>query len=152
MLAEIERGEDGHRRESGHIDRGNARIDYDYDVSTGLDSGASSSRDRSASDRRRTERSTDREAERDPIHVETREVATDELVVIADLPEVTDDDLDVTLDADEPALELRDGEDTVGRIALDQSDVTITDVTLNNQILEIRLARTSESNGSDSDD
>lgn len=153
VLAEIEEEEGGYRRESGHIDRGSTRVDYDYEVSIGLDPNAVSSRDQSASDPFQTERTIDREAEeKEPIHIEAREVTTDEFLVIADLPGVADDDIDVTLDADEPTLELWADEELVGRVVLDQPDVTITDVTLNNQILEIRLTRTIESNEGESDD
>lgn len=148
VLAEIEEDEGGYRQESGRIDRGRSRIDYDYEVSIGLGTGdrTASPRDQPAPDHSRTERTRSQQGDEESIHIETREVTDDERVVIADLPGVTDDELDVTLDADEPALELRADEELIGRIVLDQPDVTITDATLNNQILEIRLTRASESN------
>lgn len=51
VLADIEE-EGGHRHESGRIDRGNARIDYDYDVSIGLGRADGSSYDEEPSSNR----------------------------------------------------------------------------------------------------
>ncbi|EMA04404.1 gas-vesicle operon protein gvpH [Haloferax mediterranei ATCC 33500] len=149
-LAEIE--EDGHRQGHGRIDRGNAQIDYDYEVSFGL--GPRSRRGKPSDEPRveapRTEGTDSQPEGEKSIHIETRETDDGERVVIADLPGVADDELDVTLDADESALELRTDEGIVGRVPLDQPDVEITDVRLRNQVLEIRLTRTNESNGSES--
>ncbi|MFA9517154.1 gas vesicle protein GvpH [Halopenitus sp. H-Gu1] len=153
-LAEIEEDEGGYRQGSGRIDRGSTRIDYSYDVSIGLgpDDRTASPRDQPVSDRSRTEeRTRSQQGDEESIRIETREISNDERVVIADLPGVTDDELDVTLDADDPALELWANEELVERVALDQPDVTITDVALNNQILEIRLTRASESNDGESE-
>lgn len=151
-LADIEE-EDGHRHESGRIDRGNARVDYDYDVSIGLGGADGSSHDEGlSSERSRSEqRSGQRGTTDDSIHVETREGTNgDELVVIADLPGVTDDDVDVALDTDEQELTLQVDDDVVERVVLDRPDVEITEMTLRNQVLEIRLARTSDTDGGES--
>lgn len=151
-LADIEE-EGGHRHESGRIDRGNARIDYDYDVSIGLGRADRSSHDEEpSSDRFRSDqRSGQRGMTEDSIHVETREgTSGDELVVVADLPGVTDDDVDVALDTDEQALTLRVDDDVVERVVLDRPDVAISDMSLRNQVLEIRLARTSDTDGGES--
>jgi len=148
-LADIEK-EGGHRHGSSHIHRGNARIDYDYDVSIGLGGadGSSHDDDRSSERSRSERRSGRRETIDDLIHVETREGTNgDELVVIADLPSVRDDDLDVALDTDEQALTLRVGDEVVEQVVIDRPDMTIEDVTFRNQILEIRLARTSDTDG-----
>ncbi len=146
-LAEIEEEEGGHRRESGRTNRGSTRIDYDYNVSIGLGSeeGTASSRDQLVSDRSQTDGTRSQRGDEDSVHIETRKITNDELVVIADLPGDIDEELDINLDTDKPALELRTNEELVGRVALDHPDVTINDVTLNNQILEIRLNRTSGS-------
>jgi HSP20 family molecular chaperone IbpA len=152
-LAEIEEEEGGHRQESGRINRGSTRIDYDYEISLGLDpvDRTTSPLDQPASDQSHPKQTHSQQGDKESVHIETRKVTNDERVVIADLPGVTDDELDVTLDADEPALELRANEEIVGRVALDQPDVTISDVTLNNQILEIRLTRASESTDGESE-
>lgn len=63
---------------------------------------------------------------------------------------MTDDDVDVALDTDEQALTLRVDDDVVERVVLDRPDVAITDMTLRNQVLEIRLARTSDTDGGES--
>jgi HSP20 family molecular chaperone IbpA len=148
-LAEIEEEEAGHRRGSGQIDRGTSRIDYNYDVSIGLGQRDQSSDTRSSPHRSHSERrSRHQRATEDSAPIETREgTSDDELIVIADLPGVADeDDVDVDLDTDEPALILRISENEVKRIPLDQSEMTITDITINNQVLEIRVSRTSDSN------
>ncbi|ADQ68785.1 GvpH protein [Halogeometricum borinquense DSM 11551] len=150
-LAEIESEEGGHRRGSGQIDQGSSQIDYDYEVSIGLgsDDRTAESPHRSASDHSRTGESNSQQGDTESVHVETRECSHNERIVIADLLGVTDsesdDDLDVTLDTDAPALVLSADGETVGRVALDHPDMTITDVELNNQILEIRLVRRNES-------
>lgn len=145
-LAEIEANEGGLRRESGHIDRGRTRIDYDYEVSIGLgdDTHTASSRDRPVSEGARTGPTGSQQGDGEAIHIATRAVDDDESVVIADLPGVADAELEVVLDTDGPALELWADEELVGRVGLDRPDVTITDVTLNNQILEIRLSRANQ--------
>jgi hypothetical protein len=150
-LGEIEQEEDGHRRASGRVDRGAARIDYNYDVSIGL-----GDRSRSPRDQPGAEGSARRPAGRGdppkPVHVQTRAVSDDELVVVADLHGVTDGEPDVRLDADEPALELTAGGEVIDRIGIDAPDVTITDVSHTNRILEIRLTRNSDSGGEESTD
>lgn len=149
-LAEIDEEETGHRRGSGQIDRGTGRIDYNYDVSIGLGQRDQSSTTRSSPPRSHSERrSRHQRTTEDLVHIETREGPNgDELVVIADLPDVADeDDVDVDLDADEPALVLRVNENEMRRIPIDQAEMTITDLSINNQVLEIRVSRESDSNG-----
>lgn len=151
-LSEIEEKEGGHRHESSRIDSGTTRIDYDYDVSIGLGRGGESSHEEQSSDRSRSEqRFSQQGTAEDSVHIETREgTSGSELVVVADLPGVTDDDVDIELDTDESALTLRVDDDIVERIGLDQSDLTITEMTTKNQILVIRLAQTSDINGGES--
>jgi HSP20 family molecular chaperone IbpA len=149
-LAQIEEGEAGHRRGSGQIDRGTSRVDYNYGVSIGLGQRDQSSDTRSSPHQPQSERRSRRQrATEDSVPTETRKgTSDDELIVIADLPSVADeDDVDVDLDTDEPALILRINENEVKRIPLDQSEMTITDMTINNQVLEIRVSRESDSNG-----
>jgi HSP20 family molecular chaperone IbpA len=152
-LAEIEEEEGGHRRDSKHIERGSTRIDYDYEVSVGLgsDERAPQSGEQPESDRSRAEGGPNQPGEEEGVHIETRAVSQDELLVIADLPDLADEELDIELDADEPALAVWAGEERVGRVALERSNVTISDVTLNNQILEIRLTRANQSTESESE-
>ncbi|TSD14759.1 protein gvpH 1 [Haloglomus irregulare] len=149
MLAEIEEEEAGHRRGSGQINHGTSRVNYNYDVSIGLGQYNQSSTTRSSSHQSHSERrSRHQRATEDSVSIETREgTSDDELVVIADLPGVADeDDVDVDLDADEPALILWIDENEMKRIPLDQSEMTITDMIINNQVLEIRVSRESDSN------
>ncbi|WP_181692583.1 gas vesicle protein GvpH [Natronomonas sp. LN261] len=146
-FAEIETNEGGHRRESGRIERGGTSIEYDYDVSIGFGPGTQS-------DSPRPPDGTARDPGDDTpaLHIETRDIDETECVVIADLPGATEAELDVTFDAERGVLELWIGAERVERVALDTRTVTITDVTLNNQILEVRLERTCDANDSESND
>jgi HSP20 family molecular chaperone IbpA len=148
-LAEIEEEEAGHRQGSGQIDRGTTRIDYNYDVSVGLGRDDRVPHSESSSPQSHSESQPSFPgATEDGIHIETREGRSDdELIVIADLPRVTDEDVAVDLDTNESALILRINENEVKRIPLDQSDMKITDMTIKNQILELRVSRASDSNG-----
>jgi len=149
-LAEIDEEEAGRRRGSGQIDHETSRIDYNYDVSIGLGQRGQSPDTGSSPRRPHSERQSHHQrATEDSVSIETREgTSDDELVVIADLPGVADDDdVAVDLDTDESALILRINENEVKRIPLDQSDMTIIDMTVNNQVLEIRVSHASDSNG-----
>ncbi|GGJ05385.1 protein gvpH 1 [Halobellus salinus] len=147
-LAEIDREEGGHRRGSGQSDRGASRIDYEYTVSIGLGqsdhspgTGASPSRSHSE------QRSYPRRSVGDSIAIETREgTSDDERIIIADLPGVADDDVvDAEIAADEPELILWVNGTEIKRVPLGQSEVRITDITVNNQVLEIRASHASDS-------
>lgn len=148
-FAEIETDEDGHRRESGHIKRGGTSIDYDYEVSIGLGSTVPSDPPRTWSP---TEFSRDPEGDSPPLHIETRDVDETERVVLVDLPGTVEEEIDLAIDSEEDALELRVSEERTERVALGTQDVRITDVTLNNQVLTVRLERTGDENGSESND
>lgn len=150
-LDEIDEEEGSHPSGSGHIERGSARIDYDYNVSVGLGQNdhpsgpdTAASPHQSHSDQRPTESS---------IPIEIREGRSDdELVVIADLPGVTDDDdVEIDLNTDDSALILRIDENEIKWIPLDRSDMTITDMTINNQILELRVSQASDSSGGETE-
>jgi HSP20 family molecular chaperone IbpA len=139
-LAEIEELDDGVRRGSGHIDRGRGRIDYDYHVSTGLTPDGARSRGQSS--------------------VETRVIdGDDHLLVVADLSGVDSGECDARLDREAAAVDIHDQTETLERVALGErdtpvtdgerlaDDATITDVTRNNDVLCVRLARTQHSEG-----
>lgn len=147
-LAEIEKEDEGHRSGSGQIDRGPTRVDYNYDVSIGL---GRSTRlpDTEAASRYPEWRLNNQQATDDSVPVEVREGANeDELIIIADLPGVVDaDDVETDVEPNEPALSLRVNENEWKRIPLDESNLTITDTTINNQVLEIRLSHAADANG-----
>lgn len=149
-LAEIETEEAGNRRGSGQIDRGTSRVDYNYNVSIGLGQ-SDQSRDTGLSPHQlhSKRQSPQQRATEDSVPIEIREGPSgNELIVIADLLGVTDDDnVDVDLDTDESALILRINENEVERITIDQSELTITDVTINNQVLKICVSHAPDSNG-----
>lgn len=133
-LADIEEEEGGHRRNSGHIDRRHARVDYEYDVSIGL--GKRLPRPDEAGEAR----SSAVNSREFTVPAEITDVeGSDERIVVADVGAVTEDEVDVSLDRDRQTLEISANDDIVTRIGLDRTDLTVTDVSLNNQVLQIRL-------------
>lgn len=139
-ISAIEQHENGHRRASGRVDRGTLRVDYEYDLSVGLDDRLEPP-ERSDADGPRSDRDSDgRASDSTPIHVQ-KSVGDDELVVAVDLPDVTDDRFAVTLDADKPALELTVEGELIDRIGIDHPGMAISDTSLTNRILEVTLVR-----------
>lgn len=148
-FSEIETNEGGHRRESGHIERGNTSIEYNYEVSIGLGPTTEPDPPRPRSP---TESIRDPEDDSPALHVETRDIGETERVVIADLPETTEEELDVRFDAEQDVFELWIGEECVESVTFGIRDITIADVTFNNQILKVRLERTGDANDGESNE
>ncbi|ESS11765.1 MAG: GvpH [uncultured archaeon A07HR60] len=140
-LDEIDTNEDGTRRESGHLERGQIGLDYSYEVSIGSISG-----DRSPA----PPRESDDDSE-SPLF-EVRAVSDTDRVVVIDLSQTADGELDVRLDSEQRVLELRVDGDRIRRIPLDTHDVTVSDVTQNNQILQIRLTQPDDPDDTKHDD
>ena len=146
-LAEIDSEEAGHRRRSGQIDRGSRRIEYEYTVSIGLGRSDHSRNTGSSPSQSDSEhRSSSRKRVEDSVAIETRDGASDdEIVLIADLPGVADDDnVDVGINADEQVLILRVNGTEVERVPLAQSEMKITQRTVNNQVREVHASHASE--------
>jgi HSP20 family molecular chaperone IbpA len=147
-LAEIDSEEAGHRRRSGQIDRGSRRIEYEYTVSIGLGRSDHSRNTGSSPSRADSEhRSSSRRRVEDSVAIETRDGASDdEIVLVADLPGVADDDdVDVGINTDEQVLVLRVNGTEVERVPLAHSEMEITEMTINNQVLEVHALHASDS-------
>lgn len=132
MLAEIESEERGHRRDQGQFHHGAARVDYEYDVSIGL--GRPNPFDQPPD---HTDLNQVGDIDPGP-HIEIRD-HDDGMTVLADLPSVDDEDLDVRLDSDSPAVVLTEDDTVVERFDLESGVTGISDVSYNNNVLEIRL-------------
>lgn len=137
-LSELEDAEDDSKSESGTLDRDSFTIDYSYDVNVGL-GGDRKRRGKSSDDRSEPERTVDIDNQGDAVDytVDVREYE-DEVLVSADLPGVDEDDLDVAIEGDAGTLTITAGEDVIERISVD-SQLSVTDVSFRNQILQIRL-------------
>lgn len=141
MLAEMD--ENGERRRDGRTDVGNASVDFSVNIGSVDDlADAYSGRDRRprADDGRDRRSESDDGSPREEPHVDVRETETG-ATVVADLPAVDEDDVDVTVD--DEAAELRivvDGE-TLGTVPLAGDELTITEATVTNRILEVHLER-----------
>lgn len=144
-LSEIDQNEDGTRSETGRVDRDSFTIDYNYDVNVGI-GGDRDRRSRSRDHSSEPERTVDvDDFERDPEYeVDVREYE-DEVIVSADLPGVDEEDLDITVEDDEGAVTIEAANDVIERIPLDDQ-LSVTDVSFKNQILQIRLQHTESSN------
>lgn len=144
-LSELEDAEDGPKSERGRIDRDSFTIDYNYDVNVGL-GGDRKRRSGSSDDRSEPERTVDVDDQEDALDhaVDVREYE-DEVIVSADLPGVDEDELDIAIEDDASTLSITAGEDVIERIPLD-SQLSVTDVSFKNQILQIRLQASEDSN------
>lgn len=128
----------GVERRTGSVTRGRARLDYDIDIGT-LDPGAGSRRDRRGRD---TSPDTDDHEYR--VRVDE---STGEAVVVADLPAVSAADVDVETSGD--TLEIRVDGRVVASVSLALDGATVEQVTFRNQLLEVRVAPSDDSDGDD---
>lgn len=138
-LAEMD--EQGERRRDGRADVG--RTSFDFSVGIGnLDDFADEfgGRDRPTDDDRRGRHSAGEDGNADEAHVDVRETETG-VTVVADLPAVDADDVGVTVDDDAGKLRIVVGGETFGTAPLSGDELTITDATVRNRILEVHLER-----------
>ncbi len=143
-LGDIDASETESRCESGRLKRGHSQIEYSYEISIGLDSGLDSQSHAGPAG--------GPEADEEAPIIDVRDTGETERVLVADLSEIPEDDVDVTLDPERGVLELWGDGVCIERVSLETRDIAITDLTHNNQILEVRLAPTddtltTESNG-----
>jgi HSP20 family molecular chaperone IbpA len=146
LLAELD--QEGSKRDRGRVDRGDATIDYEFSVDVGI--GPDDGND--DGERRRTidaddlvggdeaageaDETTDGD---EPYRVRVDE-RDEELVITADLPSVSEDEVDVELDADTQELCIRADGEALERVTLDRDDAAITAVSFTNHVLEIRVS------------
>lgn len=118
-------------RRSDTIRRGNATFDYNINIGSINPAGES---------RRRRSRTWDIRGE-SADHEYRVEVDEEEgeMVVVADLPAVSADEVEVTTDDETGALEIRVDGEVVESVPLDWDGAAVTDVTFRNQILEVRV-------------
>ncbi|ERH09226.1 MAG: GvpH [halophilic archaeon J07HX64] len=124
---------------SGRVTRGNATFDYNINIGRINPSGESR--------RNRRQRDWDIRGESDDHEYRVRvNEASGELVVIADLPAVSPDEVEVGTTED--ALKIRVDGTVVESVPLDWDGAAVTDVTFKNQVLEVRVTP----DGTDEDD
>jgi HSP20 family molecular chaperone IbpA len=121
---------DTDEQRSGRVTRGDATFDYNINIGSINPSGESR--------RNRRQRDWDIRGESEDHEYRVRvNEASGELVVIADLPAVSPDDVEVgTTDS---ALEIRVDGTVVESVPLDWDGAAVTDVTFKNQVLEVRV-------------
>lgn len=131
-------------RRSGSVQRGDATFDYNINIGS-INPAGESRRNR----RRRRWDIRGESAERE-YHVQVNE-EEGELVVVADLPAVSDDDIDVQMNREAGTLEIRVDEELVESIPIDWEGATVADVTFQNKILEVHVEPPYDEDGSDED-
>lgn len=118
-------------QQSGTVQRGDAT--FDYNVNIGSINPAGESR----RNRRRRNWDIKGESEDHEYRVRINE-AEGELIVIADLPAVSADDINVRT-TDDDALEIRVDGEVLESVPLDWDGATVTDVAFKNQVLEVHV-------------
>ncbi len=128
LLGALEDMDTGEQR-SGRVTRGDATFDYNINIGTIDPSGDS---------RRNRRRDWDIRGESDDHEYRVRvDEASGELVVVADLPAVSPNEVEVgTTDG---ALEIRVDGAVVESVPLDWDGAAVTDVMFTNQVLEVRV-------------
>ncbi|ESS05985.1 MAG: molecular chaperone, small heat shock protein [uncultured archaeon A07HB70] len=131
---------DAGERRSGSARRGDAT--FDYNVSVGSINPAGESR----RSRRRPDWDIKGESEDHEYRVQIND-AENEVVVVADLPSVSAEDLEVSTTDD--ALEIRVDGAVVESVPLDWDGATVTGVTFENQVLKVRVEPSADAEGAD---
>ena len=127
LLSELDDADERSRR-SGWTD-GRTSVDYSVSVrglDEALDGGPSGGTEESG--RPETPALTTRETD-------------DGLLVVVDLPERRTEQVAAEVDEDERVAVITAGGDDIGRVPLDDGEWTVVDVSVNNDIMEVRLTR-----------
>lgn len=139
LLGQLEEMDlDAGEQRSGSVRRGDAT--FEYNVNVGSINPAGESR----RNRRRPNWDIKGESEDREYRVRIND-AENELVVVADLPSVSAEDLDVGTTDD--ALEIRVDGEVVESVPLDWDGATVTDVTFENQVLEVHVEPSGDTEG-----
>lgn len=73
-------------------------------------------------------------------HILTTRETDDGILIAADLPRVRPEDVSVDLDRDVRTVTITVDNHVVGRFPLDDGDWTVTDVSFNNEVMEVKVA------------
>lgn len=146
LLAEME--ERGERRRDGRMDVGGKSVDFSVGIGT-LDDladrrgrtprgpGGRSPAERDSGGERDDDSSSD-ELDDGDVYVDVRRTESGPMVV-ADLPDVDEGQVDVTVDEDAGRLHVLVDGSSVGSVPLSGEELTVADATVRNRVLEVRL-------------
>jgi HSP20 family molecular chaperone IbpA len=126
--ADLDAGE----RRSDTVRRGDATFDYDINIGTIAPDGEA------RSDRRSRDWDIRGESEDHEYRVRVND-ADGELVVVADLPAVSADEVSVETTDDDDALEIRVDGSVLRSVPLDWGGASVTEVAFTNQVLEVHV-------------
>ena len=145
-LTEIEASEEERIQDQGQLDYGSGRVDYGYDISIGL---GSSSQDPETVDLPDPDDINVDELEPAPrIEVRDRDGG---VTVLADLPNVGEESLSVDLETDVPAIIIKDEDRVLKRLEFEEQIMEIDRMEYKNNVLEVRVKKSSESQGENYD-
>lgn len=157
-LAEIEAT--GPRQRSTRRDSGLTQVEYGYSVSVGLNPATDRAADAAGTDRpdpdppSATEQSDtggrSRRARTRAPRVTVRSQDPDTRVVLADLPDVTEEELRVVRGPDAAGVELWAGNRRIKRVPVGDDPFIITDMQLNNGVLRVVVTRQDNTDASGS--
>lgn len=150
-LQDAERDDEGSKTGSGTVSGKRTRTDYGFSVSTGPDPDSLWERlgineGSEASDSGASSSSTPAPADDDHL-VDVRE-EEDAVVVFADLPQATAEEVTAGIDRDRDDLVIGLGSDVIERIPLGDAGIDVAESTFRNGVLEVRLRTDAE--GADS--
>lgn len=134
----------GPQRRTGSIGRGRSTLSYDYTVSVGLTSteepttGAETAED-SPTPTNSADTST-RSASNQ--RIETRRYEDGSCALVVDLPDTTESTISAVVDDEGSAIRLLIDGEVADRISVDPEDTNITDATVANGTLTVRLSQT----------
>lgn len=140
MLAEME--ERGERRRDGRLDIGGTSVDFSVGIGTLddlADRGGRGPRDSGDRSSGGGERDGDAAAD-DGAHVDVRRTEAG-ATVVADLPDVDAGAVDVAVDEGADRLRILVDGEPVGTAPLSGEELSVTDATVRNEVLEVRLER-----------
>lgn len=123
---------DAGERRSNTVRRGDATFEYDVNIGTIAPGGES------RNNRQRPSWDIRGESEDHEYRVRVND-AEGELVVVADLPAVSADEVDVETTDDDDALEIRVDGDVLESVPLDWGGARVTEVVFRNQVLEVHV-------------
>lgn len=129
----------GTQRRTGHFHTKRTRVDYEYSVSIGLDTVSQDNETIPGGDHGPADGADDTHATMRSPSIEIRSPSDTERVVVADLPGISETEFDVTFDDEARTLTLWQGTDRVERVTLAEPSMEVTDVTINNQVLRVKL-------------
>lgn len=142
-LQDAERGDEDGKTGRGTVSGNHTRTDYGFSVSSGPDPDSLWERlgvdEPSEAGDAGSSGSTSTPAPADDDHLVDVREEEDAVVVLADIPQATAEDVTAGIDRERGDLVIGLGSDVIERIALGDAGIAVADSTFRNGVLEVRL-------------